>query len=103
MILIYGLPPQIYNSDGMHRRMAFIDSIFSDKERIYVYPDVLAGIESSYSPGIETIDKSVSFFLFSFSFNSHRSFFTSLLRASDFLYAHTVHSAQYLYPYYKTG
>ena len=103
MILFYGLPPQIYPHGGMMRRIAHIDSLFSVDERIYCYPYQYSGIPVDVTPRIEKITQRVSFFPICFNTPTHNELFVTLLRKSDFLYAHTVHSGQFLYPYYDSG
>lgn len=103
MILFYGLPPQLYGQNGMLRRIAHIDSLFEKKERIYCYPAQYTGKSVTLFPKIEKISEKVSFFACNFHYQSHNQAFISLLKTCDFLYAHTVHSAQFLYPYYDSG
>lgn len=102
MILFYGLPPQIYPHGGMVRRIAYIDSLFSDKERIYCYPYQYTDCCVDDIPQIKKISDTVSFFPVCFNNFAHNDIFVSLLRDCDFLYAHTVHSGQFLYPYYDS-
>lgn len=103
MILFYGLPPQIYPHGGMSRRIYYIDSIFNTQERVYCYPSQWTGRPVETIPKLEKIEERVSFFNLSFHNPAHNEFFISLLKKSDFLYAHTVHSGQFLYPYYDSG
>lgn len=103
MILFYGLPPQIYHHGGMIRRMAYIDSLFSNEERVYIYPYQQSQRTYEAIPKLEKISDLVSFLPLCFSDSIHNDLFVSLLRKCDFLYAHTVHSGQFLYPYYDSG
>lgn len=103
MILFYGPPPQIYGQNGMLRRIAHIDALFKEKERIYCYPFQYTERTTKQLPEIEKITEKVSFFPCDFQYPLHNELFVSLLKQSDFLYAHTVHSAQFLYPYYDSG
>ena len=103
MILFYGLPPQLYGQNGWIRRIAHIDSIFKEEERIYCYPARYTEKPVTNTPFMEKVTEKVSFFPCNFHYPLHNELFVSLLKECDFLYAHTAHSAPFLYPYYDSG
>lgn len=103
MILIYGLPPQLYGKNGMLRRISHIDGIFQDRDRVYCYNADFTHEKTTLEPALIPLSENVRWFPCRFYAPLHNALFTKLLKECDFLYAHTVHAAQFLYPFYECG
>lgn len=98
MILIYAPYPDFVPDDGWGRRIRAVHDLFKEKEKIYIWPQ----LSFSNRPELEQMLEA-KYFKCDFRRLSHRTFFSHLLRECEFLYAHTVHSSPFLYPFYKTG
>ncbi|HCF59455.1 MAG TPA: hypothetical protein DFS52_15860, partial [Myxococcales bacterium] len=104
MILIFGPYPFADRAaNGWMRRIAAVDALFASRERCYVFPSQHVTPELSFEPKIQQVDEKSSFFPVDFRLTGHRRRFLELLARADFVYAHTMHSAQYLLPYYRSG
>ena len=106
MILFFApYPSPSTVKEGFMRRIAAIDALFQDRPRHYVYP--AAWWNPAAADGYRIVTNSpepgVGHELLDFSYTAHHRRLTELVRRSDFVYAHTVHSSQFLLPYYATG
>ncbi|MGI5860544.1 MAG: hypothetical protein ACOX6T_00640 [Myxococcales bacterium] len=104
MIVVFGPYPFADRAaNGWMRRIAAVDALFASRERCYVFPSQFVTHELSFEPKIQQVDEKSSFFPIDFRLTGHRRRFLELLGRADFVYAHTMHSAQYLLPYYRSG
>lgn len=98
MILIYAPHPDFLPEDGWGRRIKAVDDIFNEKKKIYVWPCY----SHSDTPVIQE-RLGAGYFECDFRRISHRDLLSKLVYECEFFYAHTVHSAPYLTPFYPTG
>jgi hypothetical protein len=106
MIVIYApYPPPDRVHDGWMRRIQIVDGLFSDRERVYVWPGASiwpAGF-TDYRVRSEPRSDLASSLTLDLRLSHHRRELARLVHAADFVYAHTSHSSQHLLPYYPTG
>ncbi|KAF5081533.1 hypothetical protein DSECCO2_108520 [anaerobic digester metagenome] len=105
MILFIAPFPDPTQGDGWMARIMAVDEIFKDRPRAYVY-DRFA-YKNTRPEGYDIFhkkhDELREEYILNFSINRHTRVLTELVRKADFVYAHTAHSARFMYSYYPTG
>jgi hypothetical protein len=105
MIIFFAPFPDPTKGDGWMARIISVDEIFKDRPRAYVF-DRFA-YTGKRTEGYEIFHKRHDplreEYILNFSFNRHIRILTDLVEKSDFVYAHTAHSARFMLSYYQTG
>jgi glycosyltransferase involved in cell wall biosynthesis len=105
MILFIAPFPDPAQGDGWMARIMAVDDIFKDRPRAYVY-DKFA-YKNTRPKGYEIFHKRHDAlreeYVLNYSFNRHIRMLIELVEKADFVYAHTAHSARFMFSYYPTG
>ncbi len=105
MIVFIAPFPDETKGDGWMARILAVDEIFKDRPRVYVFHNqAYTGTHpEGYMPYHKKHDDLREEYILNFSFSYHVRVLTDLIAKADFVYAHTAHSAQFMYNYYQTG
>lgn len=105
MILFIAPFPDSTQGDGWMARIMAVDDIFKDRPRAYVY-DRFA-YKNTRPEGYEIFHKRHDAlreeYILNYSLNRHIRILTELVEKADFVYAHTAHSARFMFSYYSIG
>lgn len=106
MIVIYApFPSPERVRGGWMGRIAAIERLFVDRERVYVYPGdpAHAGNPRDYRVHVGDVAPKAKFAWLDFRFSNHHRWLSQRIDEAEFVYAHTCHSSHHLLPYYRTG
>ncbi len=101
MLFIASYPDNVTDREGMMRRIAVIDKIFENEERVYV--KIAYGKIDEYTLKGKNISDKLTIFELNLNYDFHYRKFRDLILKSSVVYAHSVDNARFLLPYYQTG